>query len=392
MKPFALLGDPRHFDYRAFMRWWMEELSFLVPEALLRWWRRRSNRILLRAGESCLDMYLHSAADARLIGHWPKDEEYEGLLGPSLAAENEAEGAEKVLLLAGAGVLRRCMVLPLAARENLLQVVGFELDRYTPFKTSQLYYDARLAEPLADGTRIRVEFAAIPRQRLDALLARLAAGGIQPNRVDVENPGTALGQAGFNLLPEPYRPHSSGLPLRLTQALAGLLCLLLAAVGAVPVAMDNAFVDQLREEVRSATKAAKAVEAMREETEQLGKAAAFVLDKKLGQPPLLMVLEDLTARLPDDGWLSAMQIRERHIEMQGQAKTASALIALLEDSPYLRNTTFLAPVTPDPTSKMERFRIGADIVASDASAPSAKEAGGTGSGAGYSEGAEDDTE
>lgn len=370
MKPLTSFSLPRDVDYRTFLRWWGSELSFLVPEPLVQWWRRRDNRVLLRVGDSGVDLCLRSAAGVRSLGQWPKEQEHEhaAALGALIAAEPESEGAEKRLLLADSRVLRRSVLLPAAARENVAQVIGFELDRYTPFKQGQLYYDARLRETLADGARIRVEFAAVPREPLDAILARLALAGFHPDRVDLELPGKELAPAGFNLLPERYRSRQNGLPLRLTQVLAVLLCLSLGAVGAVPILMDDSFVERLRDEVRSAGKAAKTVEAMREETEQLGKAAAFVLDKKLRQPPLVLVLEDLTERLPDDGWLNSMQIRDRRIEMQGQAKTASALIALLEDSPYLRNTTFLAPVTPDPVSKTERFRIGADIVGSLADA------------------------
>lgn len=373
MKPPALLSTLRGWDYRAFSgnaalprlwRWWIGELAFLLPAALLSWWRRRHNRVLLRVDDGALDVYLQSVAGIRLLGHCGLEQDDGTAPGALIAADGEAETAERVLLLNGAPILCRSIVLPTAARENLIPVVGFELDRYTPFKAPKLYYDARLTETLADGARVRCEFAAVPRVYLDTLLTRLATAGIKPDRVDLESDDTpaAFSTKGFNLLPEHYRPRSNGLALRLTQMFAVLLCLLLAALGAVPVSMDDSLVEQLREDLRRATKAAKQVEALREETEQLGKAAAFVLDKKLGQPPLVSVLEDLTTRLPDDGWINAMQIREKRLEMQGQAKTASALIALLEDSPYLRNTTFLAPVTPDAVSKMERFRIGAEIV------------------------------
>lgn len=362
MKPSTALGNLRQVDYRAFLRWWGGELAFLLPRWLRAWWSRRGNRVLLRVDDAVLEVHVRSSAGLRPLGRWANDDALDTAPAASIAAQADAAEAEAVLLLADAAVLRRSVVLPAAALENLRQVVGFELDRYTPFIASQLYYDAHARENLADGAKVRVEFAAVPRAHLDTLLARLAESGIRPDGVDVENPGQALSQAGFNLLPERYRPHRGGLPMRLTQALAGLLCLLMAALGAVPVVMDERFVEQLREDVRRATKAAKAVEATREETEALGKAAAFVLEKKLRQAPTVAVLADLTARLPDDGWLSSLQMREGHIEMQGQVKTASALIRLLEDSPYLRNTTFLAPVTPDSASKTERFRIGADIV------------------------------
>jgi general secretion pathway protein L len=43
-------------------------------------------------------------------------------------------------------VLRKTIVVPEAARDNLAQVVGFELPRHTPFNAEQAYFDHVLYE------------------------------------------------------------------------------------------------------------------------------------------------------------------------------------------------------------------------------------------------------
>jgi general secretion pathway protein L len=160
-----------------------------------------------------------------------------------------------------------------------------------------------------------------------------------------------------------YRQRRGSTPRILTAVFATVLSVSLIAVGALPTVLDNRFLDELRDEQRRLNQTSRTVENLREQAQNLQRAAAFVLDKKIGNPSALAVLQDISQRLPDQAWVASLQIRERRIEMQGQATSASALIALLEASPYLNNTAFLSPVTPDPASGQERFRLGADLVA-----------------------------
>jgi general secretion pathway protein L len=192
---------------------------------------------------------------------------------------------------------------------------------------------------------------------------------LSPDFVDVApHAGAGVKRlSGFNLLPARYRERGGRLPRILTIVFAVMLCFLLVAVGSLPTMLDNGFVDALRDEERRLNQVGKAAENLREQTQNLRRAAAFVLDKKTQNPSLLAVLEDVSQRLPDSAWVASLQIRDRRIEMQGQAASASALVALLEASPYLNNTTFLSPVTPDPTSGQERFRLGADFQAPEGS-------------------------
>ena len=50
-------------------------------------------------------------------------------------------------------VLRKRIVLPAAAEENYRQVLAYDLDRHTPFKAEELYFDAAIVDrDAAKGT------------------------------------------------------------------------------------------------------------------------------------------------------------------------------------------------------------------------------------------------
>ncbi|HLF97801.1 MAG TPA: type II secretion system protein GspL [Methylococcaceae bacterium] len=354
--PFALPED------KSFFAWWKGELAFLVPEAFRLWWRRRQARLLILPAGEDIELRLWTVEGARFVDKRRLEEAGPALLA-NVLAEHGAQEVERVLLLPPDRVLRRTVSLPPATRENLSQVVGYELDRFTPFKANALYHDVRPLSDGAPGEALRVEFVAVLREELDAALQSLENAGLLPERVDVQSADGVYRDGGFDLLPLRYRQRGGSLPRILTAVFATVLSVSLIAVGALPTVLDNRFLDELRDEQRRLNQASRTVEALREQAQNLQRAAAFVLDKKIGNPSALAVLQDISQRLPDQAWVASLQIRERRIEMQGQAASASALIALLEASPYLNNTAFLSPVTPDPASGQERFRLGADLAA-----------------------------
>jgi hypothetical protein len=99
---------------------------------------------------------------------------------------------------------RRTLTLPAAVEESLRQAVGYDLDRLTPFKADELYYDAVVAarEP-AQGT-IRVDFAAVRRPIVDAAIAHAIAWGAQVRGVSPDDPAIA-NVSRLNLAPDELR-------------------------------------------------------------------------------------------------------------------------------------------------------------------------------------------
>jgi Tfp pilus assembly protein PilN len=78
--------------------------------------------------------------------------------------------------------------LPLAAQDNVAQVLGYEIERQLPFKRDEIYYDYL---PVGrKGEKLSVYVFAIPKKNLYGLLAALDSFGIKP--VGVETTATAL--------------------------------------------------------------------------------------------------------------------------------------------------------------------------------------------------------
>jgi len=72
--------------------------------------------------------------------------------------------------------------LPLAAQENLSQVLEYEIERQLPFKRDEIYYDYLPAG--RRGEKLRVYVFAVPKKYLDGVLNLFESFGIKPRGVE----------------------------------------------------------------------------------------------------------------------------------------------------------------------------------------------------------------
>lgn len=80
------------------------------------------------------------------------------------------------------------VLLPLAAQDNLQQVLEYEIERQLPFKRDDIYYDYY---PMGKkGEKLSVYVFAVPKKAVDGLLGVLESFGIKPH--GVETTATAL--------------------------------------------------------------------------------------------------------------------------------------------------------------------------------------------------------
>ncbi|WP_413625167.1 PilN domain-containing protein [Luteibacter sp. Lutesp34] len=355
-----------------FLRWWGNELAPLVP---MRWrsafaggqrWyvieRMAEGWRLRRAGEG------GSLVD---IADVDPPEHRAGLLAHALA---EADPTDRriALVLPATQVLRRRLVLPLAARDNLRQVVGFDLDRQTPFRAEDIHYGVReLQETAAEG-RFAAELAATPRATLDPLLDELVALGIHPDRVDVGQ-GDAL--AGVDLLPPARAPRRVDRRRRLNAALAAAIALLVFAAMAAWLHNRNVALETMTATVESMRADAQRVSALRQRLTESAGASGFLARKKTESPSILPVLEELTHRLPDDTWLERFTLNATgQLGFQGQSPQAARLIDALKGARTIGEPSFQGTIQSDPTSGKERFYMQAKAVMPKQEAANAHEA------------------
>lgn len=258
-------------------------------------------------------------------------------------------------------VLTRTLSLPVAAEENLRQVLSFEMDRQTPFKADQVYFDSRVLGHDPSGRNAQVELVLIPRGQLDQELAALPAAAADLDGVDSWRSMPGGGRRHTNLLPPERRARRRNLRLPINLGLAALALILLVMVMDESLTNRAIAVESMRAEVEKANTEAKQVAALRKTLADSISGANFLTERKRKGPLMVALIDDLSKRLPDDTYLERLQIENKQVQLQGQAREAAKLIALLGASPCLGNPGFQGQVQPDPRTSKERFQINADL-------------------------------
>ena len=205
------IGLPR------FWRWWMSELAPVVPAAsrtTVRRWRMRpviefaereavfwrpevsngsarlaaAEKVALN-GEAAAVLAAGRAAVARLAQHTSA-----GIAAPKV-----------VLALNPRQTLRKELVLPAAVEENLVQTLAYDLDRHTPFRPEQIYFDAVVVGRDAAKKTLRVDWVAALKTVVDGATRQVEQWGAVPVAVVPGPP--AVAPSRLNLLPHAARPR-----------------------------------------------------------------------------------------------------------------------------------------------------------------------------------------
>lgn len=369
------LNSTIELDFKKFFRWWLRELDFLVPEKVRQLVSEKQGCIIVRpesGNRLALDYVLNGEVESLAILERNASglEQYKALQ----VKDERLVKAGLILRLTGQEAIQKELALPSAAKENLLQVVAYELDRYTPFKAEQVYFAVKPLEGEHEPGQIKVMLVLTPKETLDALYEDIKAMGMSPLFVDYEATPNDLERRydSYNLLPEGLREKTANTPRLIYTALITALCLLLGAVSAMPVWFEYQAVNALQEKIDSIEKDAKGVKILQVEIDAMIDETRRLIVEKSAAPTAVEMLNTLSTLIKDDTWLGYLQYSDGHLQIQGESPAASALIGVLEDSELFANARFVSPVTQDQISKLERFQITADVTAA---APKAVQGG-----------------
>lgn len=348
-------------DLKGFFRWWGKELAFLVPKSLRQRFRDHYGRLIFTPVTEGFETAFFDD-DRNLIAKQSLDATGSHNFQSLKTQHPGIEKAEILLRLAKHQALYKLIYLPGAAQENLQQVLGFELDRYTPFKADQVYYTTVLQGKTEQG-QLKVLLIVVPKPILDLQLTALEKIGVQPHKIDYEAVLAAFPELDdtYNLLPERYQQRSSALSQYLSW-LVGSLALTVALAAMIwPVWQEGQAVDTLKVRIQQLEKQTRVVDNQQGEIDALRAETQKLIDNKVQAPSLLAALNELSLVLKEDTWLTHLQFNDKRMQIQGQSPAASALIGLLESSEYFSNVSFVSPLTQDKTTGRERFQISMDV-------------------------------
>ncbi|CRM63382.1 MULTISPECIES: type II secretion system protein GspL [Pseudomonas] len=313
-------------------------------------------RLWLKELRGCLPAWLSLQDIPEHCYRWP-------LTAPVAKPAGEAR---QVLLLAPDAVLVQTLQLPPAAARNLATVVGYELDRYTPFDAAQLYFVAR--QERRTPTHVHVTLVAILRERLDPILNECAALGLHPHAVDVDaGTGTPM---GIDLLPAPLRPRQRPEGKGLQRSLPWLCGALVIAAMLLWLNDRQRVLEAMQHSVREQKAQVAEVQALRQQLLTTRGAAQYLIRRKAAQPPLSALLNELTACLPSDTWIDQLEVNDgADVSFSGQSAKASALITRIKNCHSLENAQFEGVIQPDAQTGKDQFSLRAHLHQEAADAP-----------------------
>ena len=347
----------------AFFAWWRDQLLACLPARWRDLLSERSESLLLDLHDEEIVVWRERgdamSEYARIRRDLPPEAQSAEFQRLRTAIGDPA--VRTVFCIPADRVLTRVLNLPSAAEDNLRQVLSFEMDRQTPFKADQIYFDSRVLGHDASGRNVQVELVLIPRGRLDQELNALPSGAADLDGVDSWRALPGAGRRHTNLLPPEKRAQRRNLRTPLNLALAAAVLILLVLNMDESLANRAAAVESMRAEVSQANTAAKQVAALKKSLADSIGGANFLTDRKRNGALTVALINDISQRLPQDTYLERLQIENKQVQLQGQAQEAAKLIALLGASPCLGNPGFQGQVQPDPRTGKERFQINADL-------------------------------
>ena len=351
---------------RGFLGWWGNGLAAWLPARMRQALAARGDRLLLQPqGEAMAlsrqhESQVHALASLPL----PLPAGSDALAG--VLRESAADLPRWLLLPASLG-LRRSLPLPAAARERLRDVLGFEIERQTPFSLADVLYDGRVLAVREDG-QLQVELVVVPRPRFDAAVAQLGGSAGALAGVDLAD---AEGQAlGVNLLPPEQRRQQRD-PWRVWNLVLALAAVLALVLGMAQL-LDNrrAAADALQADMAKRETQARGINAQRQQLIDAVEGGAYLGAQHNGRPSAVEIMNTLSQRIPDGAWLEKLAIDGDQLTLIGLSNQAAALVGKLEGAPQWRTPALSGALQQDPRSRMDRFTLIAQLAGTPAAAKS----------------------
>jgi general secretion pathway protein L len=341
---------------QAFFAWWTAELAICVPPPLRGALARPGQIIELVVADGAARFTRRRGGQVQelaKIGLARNEEAQARRALNQLRAHIRPKRSRIQVGIAPEQVLRRTIGLPVSVVENLREVLELELDRHTPFRPAEVYFGHRIAGFEDDGKRVLVELAVVPRRLADRVLAIARALGFKPERLGI------AGEDGIDFMrgeqegdaETPGQSRAARLGLGVGLALLLLLPLLALKL---TERREQARVAELREQAASTDTLRKEVEILLKRNRELP------LRKQTG-PSLMAVLDELATILPDGTWVAELRLEGSKLMLVGYSASASALIAVIEESDLFSGADFASPVMPDPALRAERFHLTATV-------------------------------
>jgi len=279
------------------------------------------------------------------------------------------EGRDVRVLVSPQHVLRKRVSLPMATEENLHDVVGFDMDRQTPFTVEQVYFGVAVVSRDIARDRIEVEVVAVPKSAIEAWLVELRAAGVSVHSIVAADEFSSVlkrASAPIELLPKSAGPARRWSNMqRINVGLLVFALLLIFAAVLLPIWQKREMVKELMPLSVKADSEFKITQRVTEDYTRLANEYNFVVGKKHVNYPMVMLVDEITKISPDTMWIQSFEYKvlpkTRELQLAGEAVSVSKVIESLEQTPFLQNTSQRQASRQGSRPNIEYFTLASEV-------------------------------
>ncbi len=333
-----------------FFRWWVGQLSGLIPARLLHVYYESGDATVLEIAGDRFVLFVRRAGVLSRAADG-------GLRKLADTMKSRADLPKLRLLRLPAGqALHKRLSLPYAVRRDLQSVLGFEIDRETPFEQNEVYWSHAIAGHDAARTRLDIDLVVVPRTVADLFVMAAQRAGYDPAALEVENgsgpaarlwlDGAERGQ-GFSLQPGlvPWARAAAALAV---------------AVIVMPFVAQQWHLFFADRAIAAYQVQAREASALNQAANRRAAAIQFMGQTQGAGGSALAVLLAATRALPDDTYLTSLSLHDGQISMTGSSEAAAGVIGALAKSVAFRDPAFDSPVV-EGDGAGERFTISVKL-------------------------------
>lgn len=347
----------------SFLRWWAIGLSDVFPAPL-------SNLIfgpsavlsLSLRGDRAILHLVYPGGEFQLfelpIEKDPKTKKKRVSRNRSLRQPSGVEVGETIVRLDQNSVLSTQIDLPALAALDLRSAVQADLDRFTPFNTDGIYFDAQIIGVDDAANRIKVVLQVAQISDVEEAVAIAKSAGLHATRVTGESSRSGL---KLNILPASLRHRPRRVLQKVVKALAVSLVCAVAIHASLLYLQKQKIIQENKTLIRDLRATAIDAADKEDQLSELRAAVANLESEKSEHPSVMVVFAEVTEALMDHSFLLEFEMQANILKLSGFSSDPSDMLLRLEDNDRLRKARFTSPLTRDPRTGLNRFNVELEL-------------------------------
>jgi general secretion pathway protein L len=271
--------------------WWVDELAQMTPERLRRGGRADPPVAEIGGTDGAIRLWRRGRFSEISTGAKPRS---------------------AALGLAPDQVLTRQVALPAVGRADARRLIALDLDRLTPFRPDQVYFDFERLDLDRGLGRQTLQLAVVPRPVADAALERARRHGLSALRLGVLD----AGELRFDFLPALRAAGHGGRADRRRLIWWAAAALLIGLNLAALVLKDASDVGRLRDAVEQQRPAAALATNLRKRVESEASRRRALLSRRTHDDPL-RIEAAVTRAFPPPQWIQRLEWNGRTLRLVG---------------------------------------------------------------------------